>query len=105
MTRAERPDRESQRRAWRLLRVLAPHTVNGLRLIDVAKALGVSSPTALRDLDAAAEEGIAQRIPHMDNRWTLGPQVVQIAIAFQGDLQRTQDRIAEIEQRYTREPS
>ena len=50
---------QSARRALRLQWILQGHAFDGLRLKQIAEALGVTSPMALRDLQLLADEGIA----------------------------------------------
>lgn len=90
------------RRALRLLWVLQGHSVDGLRLNQIAKTLAVPAPTALRDLRVLEDEGIAERIPGRDEYWRLTPRLVQLARAHDDDMRRARERIEEIDQRYTR---
>lgn len=97
-------DRQSARRALRAQFVLQGHVVDGLRLKQIAEALGTSLPNALRDLQVMAEEGIAERIPGNDERWRLTPKIVQIARATGEEFARHRAKLDEFEQRYSREP-
>lgn len=94
----------AQRRVLRLLLVLCGNELTGLKLSEIAKALGVATPTALRDLRVMADEGFAERIPGMEDRWRLAPKPVQIALAYQRAVSTMRTRLGEAEQRYTREP-
>ncbi|MGO1072303.1 helix-turn-helix domain-containing protein [Lysobacter sp. CA199] len=93
------------RRALRLLLLLQGHSFDGLRLKQLAEALGTTPSTALRDLLVLAEEGIAERIPGRDEYWRLSPRLVQIAVAHQEEVRRLQQRIDEFSQRYSRNPN
>ena len=90
------------RRAWRLLWVLQGHAFDGLRLAQVAKALDCSPTVALRLLETAADEGVAERIAGREDRWRLTPKLTQTAFAHQADVERARARLAEMGQRFTR---
>lgn len=90
------------RRALRLLWILQGHAFDGVRLKQVAEALGVSSPMALRDLVALADEGVAERIPGNEECWRLTPKLIQLARAHDDEMRRMRQRIDDIDQRYTR---
>ena len=92
------------RRALRLLFLLQGQSFDGLRLKQLADALGASAPTVLRDLQVLAEEGIAERVPGRDEYWRLTPRIVQIAVAHQDEVHRLQQRVGEFNQRYTAKP-
>ena len=64
------------RRALSLLFVLQGHTMEGLRLKQIADAIRTTPSTALRDLEVLAEEGIAERIPGRDEYWRLSPRLI-----------------------------
>lgn len=97
-------DRQSARRALRILFLLQGHVIDGLRLKQVAEALQTSAPNALRDLGVLAEEGLAERIPGRDDCWRLTPRIVQISRATGEEFARLRSRIDEFENRYSREP-
>lgn len=97
-------DRQSARRALRALLILQGHVMDGLRLSQVAEALGTSLPNALRDLGVLAEEGLAERIPGRDEYWRLTPRIVQISRATGEEFAKLRARVDEFEQRYSREP-
>lgn len=92
----------AQLRLMDVIRALAGHEVFGLRLADLAKAVGVSEPMVLRDLQAMAHKGWA--VQDAAKRWRLGPEPVQIAVQFSYGLRQAQAKVAEVEQRYTRLP-
>lgn len=101
---APKQDRQSARRALRALLILQGHVMDGLRLSQVAEALGTSLPNALRDLGVLAEEGLAERIPGRDEYWRLTPRIVQISRATGEEFAKLRARVDEFEQRYSREP-
>lgn len=102
---AIKQDRQSARRALRALLILQGHVMDGLRLSQVAEALGTSLPNALRDLGVLAEEGLAERIPGRDEYWRLTPRIVQISRATGEEFAKLRARVDEFEQRYSREPA
>ena len=93
----------AQVRLTRVIEALAGHEIEGLRLADIAVAIGGTQPLTLRDLRSLAAAGWAEQ--RDDTRWRLGPKPVQIAIAFTTSTRRAQERIDEISQRYTRTPA
>lgn len=94
----------SLRKAVGYLRVLAGHEVEGLRPGQIAKALGLGAATVTRDLRALKDEGVVELVPDMEDRWRLGPSVVQIALAHMQGIDRMSARVSEVKQRYSREP-
>lgn len=93
---------QSARRALRLQWILQGHAFDGLRLKQIAEALQVASPMALRDLQLLADEGIAERIPGNEECWRLTPKLIQLARAHDDELRRVRQRVDDIDQRYTR---
>lgn len=93
---------QSARRALRLLCILQGNAFDGLRLKQIAEALQVADPTALRDLNLLADEGFAERIPGKEESWRLTPKVIQVARAHDDEMRRVRERIENIDQRYTR---
>jgi DNA-binding IclR family transcriptional regulator len=90
------------RRALALLWALQGHAFDGLRLKQVAEALKVAPPMALRDLELLAEEGVAERIPGREECWRLTPKLIQLARAHDDELRRVRARVDDIDRRYTR---
>lgn len=97
--------RGSARRAIRLIFVLQGHVADGLRLKQVAEAMQTTASTALRDLQALADEGVAERMPSNNECWRLSPRLVQVAVATQQEFARIHARTHELEQRYMRDPT
>lgn len=95
---------QSLRRGIRLLWVMQGHSFEGLRLKQIADELGVTSCTALRDLEALADEGVVERIPGREEHWRLTPKIVQIARAHEEEVGRISGRLDQFNQRYTRLP-
>lgn len=97
-------DLAQTRRALRTLLLLAGKETIGLRLSEVAKALDELPSTAARTLSALETEGFVERMPEADERWRLGPKLVQIAQAHVRGLSEAEQRIREVAQRYSRTP-
>lgn len=94
---------ESQERGYKVLLVLAGNEFNGLSPSEVAKAVGAPPSYITRDLRVLQKAGLAEPILET-GRWRLGPKLVQIALAFSQNLDRSQRKVSEINQRYTRQP-
>lgn len=94
----------SLRKAVGYLRLLAGHEVEGLRPGQIAKALGLGAATVTRDLRALKDEGVVEQVPGLEDRWRLGPLVIQIARAHDIGMARIVERVNEVKQRYSREP-
>ena len=94
---------QSARRALRLQWILQGHAFDGLRLKQIAEALQVASPMALRDLQLLADEGIAERIPGNEECWRLTPKLIQLAAAEKAlrlmatEIERTRRRVNALE--------
>lgn len=93
----------AQQRLLRVIVLLAGNEFGGLAPSDLAKALDTNPSNITRDLANLKEAGLAEQLSDT-GRWRLGPKVVQIAVAFSEHIARTSDRMAEIKQRYTRQP-
>ncbi len=94
---------ESQQRLVRLLLLLAGNEFHGLAPGEIAKALQVNPATTTRDLFNLKESGVAEQIEET-GRWRLGPKLVQISLAYQTNIARAKSRLAEVDQRFSREP-
>ena len=103
MNAAPATQRQSDRRVLKLLWILQGHTLDGVRLKQMAEALGVSAPMALRDIAVLAEEGLAERIPGRDECWRLTPKLVQLARAHDDEMRRARQRLDDLDNRYTRQ--
>jgi DNA-binding IclR family transcriptional regulator len=66
-------------RAIRVLQVLAAHAPEGMRLVDVAREMGLERPTAHRLLKALTVEGMAAQDPGT-RRYALGPLLFDLGI-------------------------
>lgn len=95
---------ETVRRALRIIWMLQGRSFEGLRLKAIAEGIGTNSVTAYRDLEALADEGMAERIPGRDEFWRLTPKLVQLARAHDAEMTRLRQKVDELDNRYTREP-
>lgn len=94
----------SQERGYRVLILLAGNEFNGVAPGELAKALVTNPSNITRDLYVLEVAGLAERLPHDQNRWRLGPKLIQIANAFAAHMSDVARRADEIQQRYTRNP-
>ena len=99
------PAQAPVRRALHIVFALQGHSFEGLRLKQIADAIGAPSPTVLRDLGVLLDEGIVERIAGREELWRLSPRLVQVAVAHQTEMHRLQQRLAEFSNRYTRDPN
>lgn len=90
-------------RTLRALLVLGAN-FQGLRLMEVAKALNTAAPNALRSLENLRAAGLAERDPIHEDTWFLGPRVVQIGLAFETHAADATNKLSERHRRYTRQP-
>lgn len=102
---ADTSSKQPIRRALAILFALQGHSFEGLRLKQIAEAIGTTASTALRDLEVLADEGIVERIPGRDEFWRLSPRLIQLSVAHADEVRRQQQRLDEFNQRYTRNPS
>lgn len=100
-----RPDytNEAQQRLCRTLILLAGNEFLGLAPSEIAKSLGTNPSNVTRDLANLRTAGLAEEMADT-GKWRLGPKLVQIALAFSQNAGRMADRVAEIQNRYTRLP-
>ncbi|MBV5662451.1 hypothetical protein KUU23_23765 [Pseudomonas aeruginosa] len=96
---------EQVQRTLRVMLALAANEFWGLLLKEVAVAAECDASAALRALENLRIAGLADRSPHDDKRWLLGPRLVQVAFGFDEALRRGQDELNERRQRYTRLPN
>ena len=89
----------AQRRSYKILLHLAGHEFDGLANADIAKSLSENPATVLRDLQVMQDVGLAEQI-EQTGRWRLGPKLVQIALRFQVQMGRAEDRLNETRRRF-----
>ena len=96
------PESGQIRRVFDALRVMAGHTVKGLTPGDIAKAIGESNQSNITRMLAQLKKlGVVEQTKE-SGRWRCGPAFIQIALAYQLDMQRATAEIDEIKQRYSR---
>ncbi|MDR0234140.1 MAG: hypothetical protein LBI31_04980 [Zoogloeaceae bacterium] len=98
----------AQARLLATVEALAGNEVSGLRLKEVAEALGEAGggrcvSTVLRDLESLESCGWAEKLP--DGKWRLAARPIQLLNHFQSCLARAKERVDEVEANYSRIPS
>ena len=78
-SKAPTPGTQLLRRAHAILRLLASHNRDGLRVIDIASQLGLEQPTAHRILQGLVQERMVIRDPLLP-RYFLGPALVDLGL-------------------------
>lgn len=104
MISARKKDRQSARRALRVIWILQGHVLDGMRLTQIAESLQTALPNAFRDMEMLADEGVVERIPGRQDCWRLTPKIVQIARATGEEFALARAKVDEFDQRYSREP-
>lgn len=77
---AEVPGAQTISRAIRVLQVVAAHAPEGVRLVDVAREMGLERPTAHRLLKALTIEGMLVQ-DGRSRRYSLGPMLFELGIS------------------------
>lgn len=95
----------SQQRVVLMLKTLAGHELDGMTNSDLVKAMGVNASIISRDLALMREIAFVEPVPEMQGRWRLGPAFVQIALAHANHVRQMEQRLGEVEQRYSRLPA
>lgn len=88
----------------RVLFGLAGHSRTGLRLRQVAEAVGESDSTTLRNLQRMETDGLVEQNPLVQGHWRLAPRIVQIALAHSNEVAREEQSLADFRHRYSRQP-
>lgn len=96
-------DNAAQQRVLRLVGILAGHELHGLAPTHLAESLEVSAGTITRDLHNLKSVGMAEQIQET-GRYRLAPKLVQIAIGHMTAMNRAEQQLGEIKQRFTRQP-
>lgn len=91
-------------RVCQIIFAMAGNEVHGVRNSELSDALSVSRPTITRDLAALQKIGVVEEIPGLQGRWRLGPKLIQISRAHTEGMARVKSSVAEIEQRFSRNP-
>ena len=104
LTMEPRRGAQAIRRAMAVLRILAAGREEGLPLVEVVQATGLTRPTVHRIVHALIEEGIVERNGRT-GRYAIGGQVLELALArpsrapllaaADGILQRVSERVGD----------
>jgi DNA-binding IclR family transcriptional regulator len=94
---------DAQQRVAQILVLLAGREAEGLPQGAICKAGKWAGSKVHNDLRNLREAGLAERLEN--GNWRLAPKLVQIAIAHQQGIARIQDRLSELQQRYSRHPN
>lgn len=92
-------------RALVLIEALAGHVVDGMRLSALAELVQQPAYATLRDLQALAALGYAERIPGREDSWRLTSRICRVAHAHREEMTRQRLRIDQIDHNYTRTPN
>lgn len=92
----------AQQRGYRVMLALAGHEIDGVRPGELADGLQLSASIITRDLANLRSAGLAETLPHDPTRWRLTPKLVQISHSMLNNLDRSERRLSEARQRYTR---
>ncbi len=103
MNNDERYRSASQQRILKMLLLLGGHEVEGLAPSQIGQSLQIAASVVTHDLANLRLAGVAEQIPET-GRWRLSPRVPQIAVAMLNSLDQRTGRLADIRQRYTRDP-
>lgn len=90
-------DNTAVRRVCRIMQVLKGHSVEGLALTEISKALEENPSTVLRTLDTLADESLVIKLD--TGRWALSILMLQIAAATESEISRKSLRLTELKQR------
>ncbi|MEF9994646.1 MAG: helix-turn-helix domain-containing protein [Acinetobacter sp.] len=83
----------------KVLKQLRGHSLTGIKLNEIAKALNENPAQVFRQLQTLIEEGLAMQID--DGSYALGRELVAIAHAHSDEINRAQSHITEHVQRVT----
>ncbi|MEW8494265.1 MAG: MarR family transcriptional regulator [Candidatus Thiodiazotropha taylori] len=90
-------------RSWKIAEILAGHEFEGVRNGELAESLNVSPATITTDLKELESGGIVERIPGMEDRWRMGPKVIQLFRSHTLGMERLHQKVTEMDRRYTRD--
>lgn len=90
-------------RGFRLAELLAGHTFEGLRNVDIAQALRISPAGVTADMALLEQAGWVERVPQFPARWRLSPKAMHIWRTHERAICELQARLDETDQRYSRE--
>lgn len=88
---------KSVSKALKVLKALRGHSLSGITITELSSQLNESPSQTYRYLQTLIDSGFANQLD--DGKYVLGTTLIQIAKAHDTEIQRAQDRIAEIIQR------
>jgi DNA-binding IclR family transcriptional regulator len=91
---------ESARRTLRILKAMRGKTLQGMTVSEIAQSTNESSTNVCRGLDDLVAEGLAAKLE--TGRYAHTVQLLQIANEHARETERSKARLAEMEQRVTR---
>lgn len=94
---------EAQQRILRTLMCLFGNEIHGLSASDVAQAVETTPSNTTRDLANLQLAGLAELQPET-RRWRLTPRLPQRALAMMLSMDKAEQKLQEIKNRYTRRP-
>ena len=92
---------KSQQRLLTVVLALGGNVVDGVAPGVLARKLNIAPALITRDLDNLLTAGCAERVPGTDN-WRLSPRIGQIALEIFTHVDRSQAKLDEVRNRYTR---
>lgn len=94
---------KSQQRILEIIFVLAGHEVDGLAPGEISKAIKATSCSVTRDLRNLRIAGLTEKLVETE-RWRLTPKLSQIGLAMLDGVDKSQRKVDEVKQRFTRKP-
>jgi DNA-binding IclR family transcriptional regulator len=88
---------KSALRTLEILKLLKGRSLTGLSNGEIAKALATTPQKICVDLATLAEAGFVAKLEN--DRYALSVALLQIAVAHQLEMQKAQERLAELSQR------
>src|ERR1700744_2207264 len=79
MARSPIPGTQVLRRSAQILRLMALHAKEGIRVVDVTEAMELEPPTAHRLLQGLVQERLAEHEPE-SRRYFLGPSLYELGL-------------------------
>jgi DNA-binding IclR family transcriptional regulator len=97
-------ENKSMKKGIAIILALAGHEVHGMSPTEIAKVAQLSPAAGTCYRQTLEGLGLVEEVPGIKGRYRLGPRFVQIALAHQSGLERVKQRVAEVEQRFSRAP-
>jgi DNA-binding IclR family transcriptional regulator len=92
---------DGQQRLLKLITLLAGHEITGLAPSDIARQQQCSASVVTRDMANLQLAGFAEQVPET-GRWRLSPQLIQIALKHMQALDRAEQRLSDVRNRFSR---